>query len=326
MPAEGHTHAEDELCEPGRELYARALRDGSVSGVEIDAAPCLLELGLLQATVTDPDRFEPLSPAFALHRLLRASEDRVAEERRHSERLAEAFAPLLTLPTPAVSAESKGIRLLSGLDRINLIVGQTLNESSHEALTIQPHTSHVGKSPNVHAMALDRDQAFLDRGGRMKTLYQHTTRHVPTVMARFEQLKGRLEARALDEVTERLMIFDRRVAFIPANRDRSLALEIHHPAVVGFLATTFDRLWRLATPMYPEAVRRPTLNGVTPRQRAIAALLIEGHTDAVIAERLGMNVRTTRVHIAKLAATLGSESRTQLGYLIGESGILKGEG
>jgi hypothetical protein len=38
-----------------------------------------------------------------------------------------------------------------------------------------------------------------------------------------------------------------------------------------------------------------------------------------------MNVRTARVHIAKLAAALGSESRAQLGYLIAESGILKQE-
>ncbi|MGW3361139.1 response regulator transcription factor, partial [Streptomyces bungoensis] len=73
---------------------------------------------------------------------------------------------------------------------------------------------------------------------------------------------------------------------------------------------------------YPETVRRPSLNGVTPRQHAIAALLVEGHTDAVVAERLGMNVRTARVHIARLAATLGSESRSQLGYLIARSGIL----
>ncbi|MDX3371793.1 helix-turn-helix transcriptional regulator, partial [Streptomyces sp. ME02-6987-2C] len=69
----------------------------------------------------------------------------------------------------------------------------------------------------------------------------------------------------------------------------------------------------------------PTLNGITPRQRAIAALLVEGHTDTDIADRLGMNVRTARVHIAKLAATLGSESRAQLGYLIGQSGILDQE-
>ncbi|GAA5057132.1 hypothetical protein GCM10023336_30640 [Streptomyces similanensis] len=45
-------------------------------------------------------------------------------------------------------------------------------------------------------------------------------------------------------------------------------------------------------------------------------------TDAVIADRLGMNVRTAREHIAKLAAALGSASRAQLGYLIARSGIL----
>lgn len=86
---------------------------------------------------------------------------------------------------------------------------------------------------------------------------------------------------------------------------------------------TFDRLWRLATPMYPEpAVQRPSQRGITPRQRTIAGLLVEGHTDAVIADRLGLNIRTARAHIAKRAATLGSDSRAQLGYLIGQSGIL----
>lgn len=115
------------------------------------------------------------------------------------------------------------------------------------------------------------------------------------------------------------------MAFIPATKDRTVALEIRHPALLDYLSTTFDRLWRLATPMYPEAVPQPSLNGVTPRQHAIAALLVDGHTDTVIADRLGMNVRTARVHIAKLAATLGSESRAQLGYLIGRSGILDPE-
>lgn len=50
---------------------------------------------------------------------------------------------------------------------------------------------------------------------------------------------------------------------------------------------------------------------------------MEGHTDSAIADRLGLNIRTARLHIAKLAAQLGSESRAQLGYLIGRSGILE---
>jgi DNA-binding NarL/FixJ family response regulator len=52
---------------------------------------------------------------------------------------------------------------------------------------------------------------------------------------------------------------------------------------------------------------------------------VEGHVDEAIARRLGMNVRTCRAHIAKLATALGSGSRAQLGYLIAQSGILSQE-
>lgn len=90
---------------------------------------------------------------------------------------------------------------------------------------------------------------------------------------------------------------------------------------MDYFATAFDRLWRLAGPMHPRAAPQPSRDGVTHRRRAIAALLVEGHTDAVIADRLGTNVRTARVHIAELAAALGSESRAQLGYVIGRAGI-----
>ncbi|WP_067256685.1 LuxR C-terminal-related transcriptional regulator [Streptomyces sp. DSM 15324] len=98
-----------------------------------------------------------------------------------------------------------------------------------------------------------------------------------------------------------------------------------HPAALRYFASAFARLRNLATPMYPEAVRQPAHDRVTPRRRAIAALLVEGHTDTVIADRLGMNVRTARVHIAGPAARLGSESRAQLGHLIARSGILDQE-
>ncbi|MFF7935611.1 LuxR C-terminal-related transcriptional regulator [Streptomyces sp. NPDC007940] len=316
-----HTHGTEELCESGLALYTRALREGGVRAAEADEAPCLVDLGLLQPDLGDLRWLRPVTPAFALHRLLRGIEDRIADERRREERLTAMFESLVAIDGPH-TAGAPMISVLSGLDRIGQAIHRTVADASGEVLTIQPHTSHTHSPAEIHAEALDRDQALLDRGGRIRVLYQHTLRHAPSILARYERLHGDVEARTLDEVTQRLIVVEREVAFIPANKDRTLALEIRHPAIVEFLATAFDRLWRLATPMYPRAVQQPTLNGITPRQRAIAALLVEGHTDAVIADRLGMNIRTARVHIAKLAATLGSESRAQLGYLIGQSGIL----
>ncbi|MFJ5260860.1 helix-turn-helix transcriptional regulator [Streptomyces sp. NPDC088387] len=322
-------HGVEDLCAAGTALYRRALTEGHVSVTEAEAAaaPCLVDFGLLYPAVDDLSRLEPVAPTLALQQLLRASAQRIADERRREERLARAFEPLLRARGPYTAApDDPSLRILSSMPRINEVLNEVMADASRELLCVQPHTSYIGKPVEPILEALVRDQALLDRGARIRTLYQHTLRHHPAVVARYEQLDGDVEARTLDEVTERLIVIDRRVAYVPANEERTLALEIRVPAIVEYFATAFDRLWRLATPMHPRAVQQPSLNGVTARQHAIAALLVEGHTDAVIADRLGMNIRTARVHIAKLAATLGSESRAQLGYLIGRSGILDREG
>ncbi|MDT7846206.1 helix-turn-helix transcriptional regulator [Streptomyces justiciae] len=319
---EAHAHGAQELCEAGLDLYTRALSEGRVRAELAAEAPCLLDLGLLQPDIEDLRWLRPVAPTLALHRLLRGLEDRVADARRREEWLTETFEGLMAANSRRTTvADTPLINVLSGFDRINEAIEAAMVNASGELLAIQPNRGTQDTGARL-AVSLRRDQALLDRGGRIRTLYQHTVRHSPAVIARYEELRGDAEARTLDEITDRLIVVDGRVAFIPANADRTLALEIRHPALIAFFTTTFDRLWRLAAPMHPKAPQQPALNGITPRQRAIAALLIEGHTDAVIADRLGLNVRTAREHIAKLAATLGSESRAQLGYLIGRSGIL----
>ncbi|MFG2607691.1 LuxR C-terminal-related transcriptional regulator [Streptomyces sp. NPDC048514] len=318
-------HGVEDLCAAGTDLYTRALRDGHVRAGDAAGTPCLVDFGLLRPSAPDPGRLEPVPPAVALHRLLRSAADRIAGERRREALVADAFEPLMRIDgrRTETGTDTPTLRVLSGTARINEAITEAMSAARREVLCVQPH--HELNTPRGHASsraAVRRDQELLDRGGRIRTLYQHTLRHLPTVAGYYEQLSGDTEARSLDEVTDRLIVIDRAVAFLPANADATLALEVGHPALISYFVTVFDRLWRLATPMYPQAVQRPTVGGVTPRQRAIAALLVEGHTDAVIAERLGMNVRTARVHIAKLAATLGSDSRAQLGYLIGRSGIL----
>ncbi|MFI5677373.1 helix-turn-helix transcriptional regulator [Streptomyces cellulosae] len=328
MTPAGHPeHGVEDLCAPGRQLYERALRDGQVNGSEAEAAPCLVDFGLLRPAVTDPARLEPVSPAAALHRLLRAAAERVADERRREARLTETFEPLMRIDERrAAGTDTPALSMLSGTERINRAITEATAHADRELLCVQPRAGQHGRRGDAsRVIALERDQKVLARGGRIRTLYQHTTRHMPAILAYHELLHGDAEARTLDEVPDRLIVVDRTVAFLPANADGTLALELRHPALVDYLVTVFDRLWRLATPMHPRAAEQPARDGVTHRQRAIAALLIEGHTDAVIAERLGMNVRTAREHIAKLAALLGSESRAQLGYLIGRSAILDPE-
>ncbi|GGV55451.1 hypothetical protein GCM10010277_55840 [Streptomyces longisporoflavus] len=321
MAGQHIAHGADTLCEAGATVYESALLHGRIPRRDADRAPCLIDHGLLHPDIDDMRWLRPTAPAVALPRLLDGIEKAIAGERDHEARLTKAFEPFRALGGHrAPHSDSPGITVLDGLPRITDALTRAMADATEEILTVRPGSS---RSPELPATSPAAQQAMLSRGCRLRALCRHPARHPLPDPARYEQLDGDIEVRALDDVSEHLVILDRTVAFIPAHRTDALALELRNPAVVDFLVTTFERLWRLATPLYPGAAHHLPEDGVTPRQRAIATLLTEGLTDADIADRLGMNIRTARVHIAALAEALGSESRAQLGYLIGQSGILE---
>ncbi|MGA4840611.1 response regulator transcription factor [Streptomyces sp. G45] len=321
-PAGAHPpHGVDRLCAAGSAVYGRALRASRIRREEAAQAPCLVDFGLLHPDVEDLDWLLPTPPSTALPRLLRGIEDEVARQRAYEERLFRAFEPLLTLAAPdaaGAAAEPPPLTVLDGPARIDTALRQAMADAAREALAIR-RQGPWAEEPLCRARPLEQD--LLSRGGHVRTLHQHSSRHTQSALAYFEGLDGDIQARTLGEVTGHMLVLDRTVAFIPANDEHTVALEIRHPAIVDYLSVTFDRLWRLATPLFPNVPQLPAENGVTTRQRTIARLLAEGLTDAEIAKRLDMNLRTTRLHISKLASALGSNSRAQLGYLIGRSGL-----
>ncbi|MGW0336561.1 helix-turn-helix transcriptional regulator [Streptomyces sp. NPDC003011] len=308
------------LCEEGGRLYATALRAGRVARTEAEPAPCLMEFALLHPDPDDPDWLRPVSPAVALARQLNPLEHEIAERRRWASELATAFEPFMTLSTQA-SATSDSITVLEGGERINTALNLAAAQCQTEMLTVQPSDR---MSEDSLLRGLERDRPLIERGVRIRTLYQHTARYSPEKLAYAARLAdGKAEYRSIDELVERLIICDETVAFIPARDDQQIALELRQPALVRYLIKVFEYLWDRAVPLSTGAPYEAAPDGITAIQHSIAKLLVEGHVDEAIARRLGMNVRTCRAHIAKLATALGSGSRAQLGYLIAQSGILK---
>ncbi|WP_372459922.1 helix-turn-helix transcriptional regulator [Streptomyces anatolicus] len=308
-----------ELCDEGKRLYASALRTGRIGRAEAEAAPCLMEFALLDPDPDDADWLRPVPPTSVLAQRLRPLEREIQERRALAVELTDVFEPFM-----AISAQDRpsvhAITVLEGVTRINAAIGIATAECKSEILTVQPGG---GRSEAILTEAVKRSQGIIERGITMRTLYQHTARHSQGTIAYAEYMRqGKVEVRTLEELIERLMIFDRTVAFIPARDDRQIALELRHPGLVEYLAKVFEQLWQRAAPLLEEAPYDPPTDGITGVQRSIARLLVEGHVDEAIARRLGMNVRTCRAHIAKIAAALGSGSRAQLGYLIAQSGIL----
>ncbi|MGW7415644.1 helix-turn-helix transcriptional regulator [Streptomyces sp. NPDC054863] len=323
MPEEGgkttHRHAVSNLCEDGARLYATALRTGRIARIEVRTAPCLMEYALLHPDPDDANWLRPVPPSAALGQLLHPIEREMQDRRLLSVQLADAFEPFMAISAQA-PATGHAVTVLEGIKRINDALDLAAAECQSEVLTIQPGG---GRREDILEQALERGRPLVDRGVSMRTLYQHTVRHSQGTLAYAERMaQGRVEIRTLEELVDRLMLFDRTVAYIPVNEDRQIALELRHPALVAYLAQVFEQFWRRAVPLLEPVSYDPTPNGISGVQRSIAKLLIEGYVDEAIARRLGMNVRTCRAHIAKLAAALGSGSRAQLGYLIARSDIL----
>ncbi|MGQ4726904.1 helix-turn-helix transcriptional regulator [Streptomyces sp. Ju416(a)] len=277
-----------------------------------------MDFALLHPDPDDADWLRPVPPSAALAQRLHPIEREIQERRRHSLQLTESFEPFMDISAQDPPT-THAITVLEGSTRINAAIDVATAECRHEVLTVQPGG---GRSEDILSKGLERGKAVVDRGVQIRTLYQHTVRHHQGTFVYAERLAEGVEIRTLEELVERMLIFDRTVAFIPAQDDRSVALELRHPGLVSYLIRVFEQLWQRATPLLEEVLYNPTPAGISGVQRSIAQLLVEGHVDDSIARRLGMNVRTCRAHIAKMNATLGSTSRAQLGYLIARSGIL----
>jgi DNA-binding CsgD family transcriptional regulator len=314
-----------ELCAEGGQLYASALSAGRIARAEVAATPCLLEFALLHPDPDDANWLRPVPPSVALAQRLHPLEREILDRRRLSIELTESFEPFMAISAQS-PAPTHAITVLEGIDRINTALNVATAEVRSEVLTIQPGGR---RSEHILNQALERDRPLTDRGVRIRTLYQHTVRHSQGTMAYVDHMAdGLIEIRTLEELIERLIICDETVAFIPVAPDAgkdTTALELRHPGLVRYLIRVFEQLWRRATPLLDEVPYQSTPDGITGVQQSIAKLLVEGYVDEAIARRLGMNVRTCRAHIAKLAAALGSGSRAQLGYLIARSGILERE-
>jgi DNA-binding CsgD family transcriptional regulator len=316
-----HPHGADRLCEAGDRVYSRAVRRGRVPRRDAQPVPCLLDLGLLHPDPDDMNWLVPTAPQEVMTRLLRGVYDEVRSSQRRVGAMVAAvewYAGLDGRPASSpLAGEGTAIRVLDGLSRIQAAMDEATQACTAEVLTVQP-----GGIRPEHELAegLHRALELRGRGVRMRDLYTHVARHGQGLLNYLELMGDTVQARTLDEVIDRLILFDRTVAFIPANSDRTLALELRHPALVEYLGTVFERLWRLALPL-TAPLPDTGIEGISHRERSIAALLAEGHQDAVIAERLGISVRTCRAHIARLSETLGAASRTQLGVRIAQVGL-----
>jgi DNA-binding CsgD family transcriptional regulator len=188
-----------------------------------------------------------------------------------------------------------------------------------EVVTMQPGG---GRDPDELEDATPRDLAMLDRDVRMRIIYQHTARTDIATRNYVREVTARGgEIRTSNETFDRLIIFDREVAFVPHDgTDPAAAAIVYEPTIVALFYRIFDNAWRSATVFDPgETAYGETLDDV---RSTILELLAAGLKDDVIARRLGMSARTCRRHVSAIMTELGADSRFQAGVAAAHAGLL----
>ncbi|MEU7428729.1 LuxR C-terminal-related transcriptional regulator [Streptomyces sp. NPDC040750] len=292
-----------------------------VPGVEEQSATTALDrlrsFGLLRTTGKNPETITAVSPATAESDaldLLRQSLGRTMQELSLTcAQLDELRAIGRALPGSSGDG-CCGVTVLTDPAVINRRLDEASSACQFEVLTAQPG----GPRPvAVLEQAFPRDSAMLARGVRMRTIYQHSARFSESTQAHAERLtEAGAEIRTLDELFQRLLIFDRRTAFIPGGPDSDGAILIDLPSIVAFLVGGFEIAWRSALPLTSAYATRAEGTVISDIQRSVAALLLTEDKDATIARRLGISERTCRSHVSKIMQRLGARNRTHLGYLL----------
>jgi sugar-specific transcriptional regulator TrmB len=305
----------DEICQRGGLPSSdyRIDEGGELRG----AFDLLVEMGLVSYD-SEQDVWSAEDPASVQSRVVSPLSQQAAKLLAESSQWNAAFGSLAQSfrRAPQASA-SRAITYLRG-PVINDFLEQLLSECEEELLTAQPET---GRNPGVLARAALRDIGTVERGVKMRTLYQHSARRSSATRKYVAAVTARgAEVRTLDEFFNRMIVVDRRVAVIPHQDQSLVAVIVREPAVVDYLVDVFDRSWERARPF----TNRDTslLKDIASEQRAMTMrMLIEGHADPVSAKRLGVSPRTYAGYVADLKAEYEAETRFQLGYTMGRMGV-----
>ncbi|MFF8957574.1 helix-turn-helix domain-containing protein [Streptomyces sp. NPDC014894] len=123
--------------------------------------------------------------------------------------------------------------------------------------------------------------------------------------------------RVVDRVPSRLVVADRALAMIPltARDSGPAALVVHDCGLLDSLLGLFEAVWREALPLrltpggYEESAAGPDATDLE-----ILSLLLAGMTDARVAKRLDLGLRTVQRRVKGLMELTGVTTRLQLGW------------
>ncbi|WP_326552912.1 helix-turn-helix transcriptional regulator [Micromonospora sp. NBC_01813] len=281
-------------------------------------ADALDELAVVRAVVRYPARgaadpqWVARPPAEVLESLRRRPPGPAPVARGRARQLIAAGAAA-TGPGATSRLLGDGVRHLPSREATRARLAELVTVARHEHLAMHPEQVFDAESLRS---AAPMDRTLLRRGVRMRVLGVQPADTDPPVGHRATATQTLPEYRMSATLPVKLLVIDRKFAFFPVTPDNVERgyLEVAQPPIVSALVAMFEQHWESA-----DAPQECTLSQIdlTPRERALVALLAQGHTDATAALELRISPRSVTNILRSLMDRLGVTNRFQLGLALG---------
>ncbi|MEU1516077.1 LuxR C-terminal-related transcriptional regulator [Streptomyces sp. NPDC005811] len=273
----------------------------------------LTRLSLVCPSVEEPGKLRLVNPEVGLETLLLSWEEELQAGQAALASSRVRAARMIAEYSAQNTALTSSVQQFMGMDAISTQIELCAHTCVSEVSVFAPRGA---QSPKALDMARPLDLAALERGVRVRYVYLESLRNDALTLEYAQWLLDHGgEVRIFPQLPLRMILYDGRTAIVPVDPEvASKGILVHSgTGVAPALSALFDLVWQQADPL--GAHQTPDGSGLSPRERVVLELLGAGHTDEVVARKLGISVRTGRRITADLMERLQARSRFQAGVL-----------
>ncbi|WP_421742574.1 helix-turn-helix domain-containing protein [Cellulomonas sp.] len=293
----------------GEEMATRL----SVSPADADRVLRALEVhGLVARSGNDSRRYVAEPPSIALGALLARRQDEVRLAELELGRLDEVYRN---------ASEGRGptdvIDVVRGADAVRQRFEQVQLGAREEVLAfVKPPVAVTSAQDNT---AEDKAVA---RGVQYRIILERSMLDADrtTIQQATDAARAGERVRVADSVPLKLVVIDRRLAYLPLASDPGRAaagaLLVHESGLLDALVALFEAVWERATPLVssPDQVPEGMAKDLDEVDAQVLSLLLAGLTDQAVASHLDLSLRTVQRRVRYLMDLAGVETRVQLGW------------
>ncbi|MCW3813471.1 LuxR C-terminal-related transcriptional regulator [Micromonospora sp. DR5-3] len=270
----------------------------------------LVQLGLVAAVPSDPERWSATPPNTALQMLLSARDRALAEARGQVADLVSRF-----VRTEINHDHAAMVEVIRGREKHIRRFSELQRGARHQVRACDGPPYPANDAVQLNTTEVDQLRAGL----QVRVIYDRRALDIPGRLADLEAGIAAGEQARVADIPLKMTLFDDTAAVLPLSQppDVETRLVVHHPVLLDALSALFEIHWQHALPLHVSG-GRAELDGSgttpSPMDRHLLVLLVAGQTDQEIAAQLGVSDRTVRARVRAMMARLDATTRFQAGY------------